>query len=191
MRGDFQLANAACAVAAAHAFTGGLADHVVRQGLRRAFIPGRVEEVQQNPAVVLDGAHNEDKMRAAAAAVDKYYSGKRRVVVLAVKSDKAYRDMLPYVLAGASQLIITAFSAKGPRGPVDPQALAQAAAQLAPNLPISVVLPPRRAVDQALAAAGAGDLVWITGSLYLLGEVRQRWYPWRQLILQAQRSPLA
>ena len=191
MRGDFQLANAACAVAAAHAFTGGLPDHVVRQGLRRALIPGRVEEVQQNPTVILDGAHNEDKMRAAAAAVNKYYSGKRRVVVLAVKSDKAYRDMLPYALAGAHQLIITAFSAKGPRGPVDPQALAQTAAQVAPNLPISVVLPPRRAVDQALAAAGADGLVWITGSLYLAGEVRQRWHPWRQLILQAQRSPLA
>jgi dihydrofolate synthase / folylpolyglutamate synthase len=191
MRGDFQLANAACAVAAAHAFTGGLPDDIVRQGLRRAFIPGRVEEVQQNPTVVLDGAHNEDKMRAAAAAMDKHYGGRPRMVVLAVKSDKAYRDMLPYVLAGASQLIVTAFGAKGGRGPVDPQALAQAAAQLAPDLPITVVLPARKAVDQALAAAGAGGLVWITGSLYLLGEVRQRWYPWRKLILEAQRSPLA
>jgi dihydrofolate synthase/folylpolyglutamate synthase len=191
MRGHFQLANAACAVAAAHVFTGGLPAPVMRQGLRRAVIPGRVEEVQQNPTVILDGAHNEDKMRAAAAAVNKYYAGKRRVVVLAVKSDKAYHDMLPHALAGADQLIVTAFSAKGPRGPVDPQALAQAAAQAAPGLPISVALPPRRAVDQALAAAGPDGLVWITGSLYLVGEVRQRWYPWRQLILQAQDSPLA
>ncbi len=191
LKGDFQLANAACAVAAAHAFTGGLPNDVVCQGLRRALIPGRMEEVQQRPTVLLDGAHNEDKMRAAAAALAKSYAGKPRVVVLAIKSDKAYREMLPYILTGARQLIVTVFSGKGPRKPLNPHTLAQAAAEMVPGLPVSVVLPARQAVSRALAAAGPDDLVWVTGSLYMVGEVRQRWHPWRQLILEAERPALA
>ena len=65
LQGDFQVKNAACALAAVHAFAGELAEAVVRAGLRQAAIPGRMECVQQNPVVILDGAHNRDKILAA------------------------------------------------------------------------------------------------------------------------------
>ncbi len=187
MPGDFQRENADCAVAAAYAFTGGLPETTVRQGLMTATLPGRMERVQSGPVVILDGAHNEDKMRAAAKAMERY-GGRRRVVVLAVKSDKAYRDMLPLALAGAHRLVVTRFGGHGGRGPVEPEVLAAAARELFPDLPVSVERDPMDALGAAMAAAGPSGLVWVTGSLYLAGEVRERWQPAEDLIVEAEEG---
>ena len=188
MLGDFQRQNAACAVAAAHAFTGGLSEAAVRQGLMVATLPGRLERVQTGPVVILDGAHNEDKMRAAAGAMAQRFAGRRRVVVMAVKSDKSYRDMLPLALAGADRLVVTRFGGHGARGPVEPAVLAAAARDMFPDLPVSVEQEPLDALGVAMAAAGPSGVVWVTGSLYLAGEVRERWQPAEDLIVEAEEG---
>lgn len=186
MLGDFQCANAACAVAAAHAFTGGLPVATVRSGLMRARVPGRMEVVQEHPTVVLDGAHNEDKMRAASEAMERHFGGRRRVVVLALKHDKAYNDILPHALAGADLAIVTVFGAKGPRGPIEAEALAGAARIAFPLLRVRVEPDPLAAVRAAMAAAGPDGVVWVTGSLYLVGAVRTLWQDPEALILAAE-----
>lgn len=191
MRGDFQCNNAACAVTAAHAFTRGVAVADVRAGLRSTVLPGRMEEVQQRPIVVLDGAHNEDKMRAAAEAMNTGYAGRRRIVVLSVKSDKSYLDIMRHALVGADLLIVTAFKVTGGRAPVSPQVLAQGAATLFPGLAVRVEADPLQAVRMALAAAGPDDVVWVTGSLYLVGEVRSLWHPAEELVQQAEAGAAA
>ena len=99
MKGHFQLANASCAAAAVEALPGcDVSETAIRDGLRKARVPGRMEVVQQNPTVILDGAHNPDKMEAASQAPHDCYEGKRRIVVLSLKSDKAadeYRTTYP------------------------------------------------------------------------------------------------
>ena len=145
-----------------------------------------MERMQTGPVVMLDGAHNEDKMRAAAGAMAQRFPGRRRVVVLAVKSDKAYRDLLPLALAGADQLVVTRFGGHGARGPVEPDVLAAAARALFPDLPVSVEQEPMEALGRAMAAAGPSGVVWVTGSLYLAGEVRERWQPEDDLIVAAE-----
>lgn len=186
-RGDFQMMNAACAVGAVHAFTRDIPETAVRDGLSGAIIPGRLECVQHNPTVVLDGAHNPDKIRAAADAINKYYGDKRRIVVFSLKSDKAYQDILPYVLANTSILIVTAFGSKVLWDPLEPEILAQAASEAVPDLDIRVESNPIRAVQHALAEAKPDDLVWVTGSLYLVGEIREHWFPAEELLTQAEQ----
>ncbi len=186
--GDFQIMNASCAVAAVHAFTHGIFESVVRDGLKQSIIPGRMECVQQSPTVILDGAHNPDKIQAAANAINRYYADKRRIVVLSLKNDKAYYDILPHVLTKASVLIITAFEDKGLWKPFEPEILAQAASEIAPNLDIRIEPDPIQAIKQALLEAKPDDLVWVTGSLYLVGDIREYWYPMDQLIIQAEQS---
>ena len=69
--GAHQGDNAACAVAAAEAFfERSLAEDVVREALEDVAVPGRFEVVRRRPLVVLDGAHNLDGARTAAATVD-------------------------------------------------------------------------------------------------------------------------
>ncbi len=188
LQGDFQLGNAACAVAAVHAFTQGIDAVQARNGLQQISLPGRFECVQQNPTVILDGAHNPDKIRAAENLVHQYYAAKRKIVVLSLKSDKAHHEILPIALKDASVLIVTAFNVKGLWEPFDPQALAQAATALFPDLDVRVEANPLAAMRLALALAAADDLIWVTGSLYLVGDVREHWYPSETLIVQAEQN---
>ncbi len=188
LHGNFQLTNAAYAIAAVHAFTPGVAKSIVREGLLQAVIPGRLERVQENPTVILDGAHNPDKIGAAAEAIGRLYGERRRVVVLSLKSDKAYRSILPHVLAHASVLIVTAFGQTELWGACKPEILAEAAAELAPDLEIHVVPDPMQALQQAFALAHPDDLIWVTGSLYLIGDIREHWFPSTELLLQAEGS---
>ncbi len=191
LAGDFQLANAACAVAAVHALPGfEIAAAAVRTGLAQAAIPGRMEVIQHAPLVILDGAHNPDKIQGAVAALNKLAGARPRLVVFGLKSDKAATDILPVVLENASRLIVTAFSSKGLWEPLEPGKLAEHARNLAPALPIQVIANPLEAIRRALALAQPTDCIWVTGSLYLIGEVREHWYPAR-LLIEATETGLA
>lgn len=186
LQGDFQITNASCAIAAAYAFAKELPQSAIRSGLQKIFIPGRLECVQKNPTVMLDGAHNADKIRATSGAINANYSAKRKIVVLSLKSDKAYHDMLPIVLKDASVLIVTAFNIKGLWEPYKPEILAQAASEFFPNLDIRIEPNPINAIEQAITEARPDDLILVTGSLYLIGDVREYWYSSNDLIIQAE-----
>ncbi|MCO5190330.1 MAG: Mur ligase family protein, partial [Anaerolineae bacterium] len=95
---DFQRINAACAVAAAQAFMPTIDDFQVAHGLAQVNIPGRMEIVQENPIVVLDGAHNPDKMRAAVGAIGRIKPARRRIVILAMKRGKDIANVLLHLL---------------------------------------------------------------------------------------------
>ncbi len=188
LKGDFQLANAACAVAAVQALPGfDIPAEAVQRGLLNARIPGRVEVLQTGPVVVLDGAHNPEKMAAARQAIDAYYGDKRRITVLALKSDKAAKDVLPFVLGHTDRLIVTQFELENSLWqPLDAHILAGLAAEMAPGLDIQVIPRPMPAFEQARAAAGPDDLIWVTGSFFLVGNVREFWYPTPELVAKTE-----
>lgn len=189
--GPFQHQNAALAIAAARAFDLRLSDAAVAKGLRRAWLPGRMEKMQDRPIVILDGAHNPDKMAAAAQAMAALYPDQRRVVVLGLKSDKAVRDVLPLALRGATALVATQFGVKGLWTPIPAAELAAQAQALFPDLPILVEPDARQATRQALALAAPDDVVWVTGSLYLVGDVREGWVSAEKLLAAAETQFLS
>ena len=188
MPGDFQVANAACAVAAVQALPGfKISEQAVRNGLLQARIPGRVEIVQREPLIILDGAHNPEKMRASQQAIEQHFPDKRRIAVLALKSDKAAADVLRHVLPDTDLLFVTEFHIeKSLWSPMKAEALAQLATELRPDLEIVIAPDPVVAFNEALAQAGADDLIWVTGSFYLVGNVREFWYPSPALIDRAE-----
>jgi len=189
MSGVFQIANAACAVAAIEILPGfDVSETALRKGLMQAHVPGRMEIVQNDPVVILDGAHNPEKMKAAYKAVKNHYRSRRCLVVLSLKSDKAAEDILPPVIDLAETLFITKFHVKGLWNPYDPAELAALAKEIAPDLDVRIVPEPIVAVQQALAEAEPDDLVLVTGSLYLVGDIRQHWYPIDELITQAEKG---
>jgi len=185
MRGNYQLTNAACAVAACHAFSPNLPNAVYQTGLHDAVIPGRMEIMQDIPIVILDGAHNPDKMRAAVQAVHHDFPDKKRTVVFALKSGKDAQEILSALVKDTATLIITTFTNEL-WDACDPLDLAQTAQQLAPDLEILIQPDPIQAVAQALSISEGDGLVLITGSLYLIGNVREYWVPTDDLILQAE-----
>jgi folylpolyglutamate synthase/dihydropteroate synthase len=181
MLGAFQGENAALAIAAVEALDPGgerIGLEAVRLGLARAALPGRLELIPAAAGapcpIMLDGAHNPDKLAAMLDSV-RQLQHRRLHVVYGALGHRAPDLELTKLAARATTFVATEPSVyqKAPR------TAAEVAAVAAGGSPEQLALErdPRAATDIALAEARPGDLVLITGSLYLCGQVRGRWYP--------------
>lgn len=185
--GRFQTLNASVALAAVHALTHqhptfALPESAIRQALTQLNIPGRIETIQENPTVLLDGAHNPDKISASAQLIATLKNGRKIITVLGLKAGKAAADILPHILPLTDQLIVTQFSEKGLWSPIPAADLATLAHSQAPHLAVQIIPHPLEAITQALAQATPADVIWVTGSLYLVGDIRNFWHPVEKLV---------
>lgn len=177
--GRHQLANAALAVAAVCALAPAgyaISDEAIRQGLAACRIPGRLEIVPGAPPLLLDGAHNPDKMAALAAALREVFPDVAPVVIAAMRRGHDPRATLAPLMGVARQLVLTALATTsdwGAEQSVDPHELQASIADL-PGCPVEVEPDALVALDRARALAGRGGLVCATGSLYLVGLLRER-----------------
>ena len=94
--------------------------------------------------------------------------------------------MLAEIVKIADELIVTSPQVLAKPG-VDSAALANAATELGFSGSVRAFDQPGEGLDAALAAARPDDLVLVTGSLYLVGNVRGRWHPDDEIV--AQRTP--
>lgn len=182
MLGRYQAFNASLAVAALDAYgreQGAIDEDALRAGLRTARLPGRMELIQRGPDVLLDGAHNPEKAAALAASVAEIFPDRRLLLVVGALSTKDVSGILEPFAARTRQAIITIPHVLGKSG-LDPDQMAKTAARL--GIKSRVEPDPIAAVRAAMADAGPGDLVLITGSLYLVGEVRHLWVPDEQVL---------
>ncbi|MDI7246298.1 MAG: Mur ligase family protein [Bacillota bacterium] len=173
--GPHQVENAACAVGAIGALRslgvnmGG--GDALRRGLRLTRWPGRLEVLQRQPLVLVDGAHNLDGMKRLAEAVPEVVGDRPVTAVVGVSRDKPVAEMVHQVAGFASCIIATGASSSR-LGGAEPSTIAMLAASEGREAVVSSSA--TEAVDEGLARAGddgAGALV-VCGSLYLVGEVR-------------------
>lgn len=190
--GEHQMANAALAVALAEALDGSgtaVPERAIREGLRAARIPGRLEIVQREPTVVLDGAHNPEKARCLAVALRQLWPHRRLILVLGVLASKDVGDILVELVPHADLVIATAPQVIG-KPSTPPEDLARVVRRLGTSAQVEPE--PRAAIERAVALARTDDLVCVTGSLYLVGAVRERWFPTEEVLRQAaMRAPVA
>lgn len=184
--GTFQAANAATAIATVRAFSGSeLDDRAIEDGLRETRFPGRMEIVQHGPIVLLDGAHNPEKIQSLRDNLDLMYPGTNRILVFGALESKSYREMFEIIAPGSSAVIVTE-----PWVLAKPATKASQYAEFAPTSMNVIVEPdPRKALDRSLALAGDSDLIVVTGSLYLIGNVRDRWFPVDAILEQGTSWP--
>ena len=140
-------------------------------------LPGRFERVPLagGGEAVLDGAHTPLKLAAFVDRLHRTHGPGRRPWVFGCKPDKKARAMLEVVLPEASHLCVVGFPIRGgdvPAGPsTDPTELAAIAAELAPEIPVSVAPDPETAAS-SIAGVSAADTVPVVGSFYLLSALR-------------------
>jgi dihydrofolate synthase/folylpolyglutamate synthase len=169
-------ANRALAVAAAGFELGraGLAVDgcAVDEAIARSALPGRFERrLAAGRVVVLDGAHNPEKLAALLSVVEHDHPGRRCVFVLAVAAGKDVDGVLAAIAPVGRVVVATGFGASagaaGARPPIDPAVLAARAR--AAGVPAVVVEPdPVRALARAVDAAVSDEPVVVTGSFYLV-----------------------
>lgn len=177
-----QAHNAACAVTAYSEFLRRLGRAPSRAAIESALaappLPGRTEQVQDSPTVILDGAHNPDKLEA----FFKYLQGKGQdlVLVFALKQGREInRSIYPLIAAlNPKHVVTTAFYPKGIWKAVGSEELrSELIAAGMPADAVSTEAEPLAALHKALAVAARDDVVAVTGSLFLVGDVRDYWYP--------------
>jgi dihydrofolate synthase/folylpolyglutamate synthase len=177
--GEHQKTNAALAIAAVHALEAHnivVSDSVIRQALLTIRIPGRLEVVAGKPTIVLDGAHNPDKMNALLAALGEYFMFKRLIVVAAFTRRHDFTAMLARLAPVVDHLVLTTFTMYADFGPghaLPPDEIAMQYAAMTPRGTWSIEPDPLAAVAAARALAQPDDLICVTGSLYLVGTVRE------------------
>ncbi len=171
MLGRHQLENAATAVAAVEVLRERghdiPADAIV-DGIARTRVSGRMEVMGQAPLIVADGAHNGESAKALAQALRDYFEWERCFFVIGAAVDKDVRAM-GFQLAKLAELIVcTRYNSARS---MDPYVMIQEVGFLGP--PAVAEESVAAALETALGHAKEGDLICITGSLYVVAEARE------------------
>jgi dihydrofolate synthase / folylpolyglutamate synthase len=86
----------------------------VRSGIAKTKWPARFEVVQQQPVVIIDGAHNPDGMEALGKTIQKLAYGRRVFMVLGILADKDWQTMAAEAVRFTEMII--AVTPHSPRG---------------------------------------------------------------------------
>lgn len=158
LAGEHQVENAAtAAVALAHL-------GVAPDGIARTVWPGRLERVCEAPEIILDGAHNPAGARALAAYIERFYSGRPVRLIFGAMRDKAIAEIAGILFPLAWQVVVTA--------PRQSRALSPDALRDVTTHPRLEVAPCLEQALEFVRDASAKDVVFITGSLFLVAEAR-------------------
>ncbi len=137
---------------------------VLQKGFESVRNPGRLEVVANRPRVVLSGDHNPAGIQTLVESLAQQETGKL-YTVCGFSPDKPYKEMFARLEALSTDIRLTRI--KNPKAPIPAD--------------YETIGPyredPHKAIDEMLELAGPEDTVLITGSLYLVGEVRPRFVP--------------
>ncbi len=178
LAGRYQVTNAALALAAVDYLAGrgmDISEPSVIEGLRKARWEGRLEYIAQRPRIIVDGAHNPAGIAALCRALVSDFTYTGLIVVCGILHDKNYTGMLKRLIALADVLILTRPREERATPP------AELLAVIPPSYHdhVEIVEDSGRALDRARSLAGHDDLVCVTGSLYLVGEIKKAVSSWR------------
>ncbi len=173
LAGRFQLRNALNAVAAARILQDRkyrVTDENIVTGIATTEWPGRLERLQTRPDVYLDGAHNPGAARELARFLEENFAGRKVYLIFGAMRDKAVDEVTGMLFPHAQEVI---FTQPGTPRAVSARQLAEMAGDHAKKF--AVIEGAEQALESALAKAGPEDAIFITGSLYLVGELRHAW----------------
>ncbi len=174
----FQQRNIGLARAAVDALLGqqheqGLTDTAIAKAAR-THIPARMETLSQDGKVlIIDGAHNAQKLHALGLSIKRKYAGKQMAGVVSFVDGRSYRleDSTKELAALLDHIIITSFNGPqdGPHHSVDTTELEQLFRRHG-AASIEVIPDPKTAFAALLKRPER--LLLVAGSFYLLNHIR-------------------
>ena len=173
--GEYQVVNGATAVAAAEALIRrgfNIPQRAIVEGIRDTTWPGRLEVVQRNPLVLLDGTKDAEAAKALRRSLNNI-PRRRLIVVIAISGDKDISAMVREIAGAADHVIATSHRVRSRAA--DPGIIAEEATKL--GKPSEVQPDVASAVRRALEIAEPADAVLVAGSVFLVGEARELWHP--------------
>ena len=169
--GRHQGNNASIALAAAEAFLESeLPEEVVTAAFADVNLPGRFEVLNSSPLFVLDGAHNPPGAVAAAQTLKNGFTHTgKKVLIVGMTEEKDAQWMLSSLEAEQYDLVICT-QAESPRS-MPAKGLSNIARSMNHNV---LTLPhPEDALEKAFEYAGEEDVILGSGSMYVVGALRE------------------
>jgi dihydrofolate synthase/folylpolyglutamate synthase len=168
LSGDFQLENAASAVAALEVldyvgFAISAAD--IARGLAQVKWPGRFHILQEYPTVLVDGAHNVASIKRLVDNIKGYFAQKRIFLVFGTSCDKDIPGIINELIPLSPQVIVTrtTHSRAAP--------LSTLVAEFSKRgIEFEIRETVTEAISRALSLADRTDLICVTGSLFVVAE---------------------
>jgi len=138
----------------------------VLQAVASAGLPGRMEKCRSTPAVILDGAHTPSSIQRTIAAFQQVY-GSQGICIFGSVEGKNTVGMAEAITEAFSDIII---SQPGTFKPNSPEDVAKVFHRLTPSA--ELITDPNSALQRALELSGGARPVLVTGSFYMVAEIR-------------------
>ena len=138
----------------------------IRTGIARTIWPGRLEIMNREPLVILDGAHNPQGAQVLSEFL-KELKGRKIICVYGILGDKSYQEATSLIVPLCDEIIVT--KPRTPRA-LDPNVLADETRKYKDKVWVKEDL--EGALELALGRASSNDVVMCCGSLYLVGPAR-------------------
>lgn len=169
--GRHQVKNASLALAAVEVLASkglNVNNNAVFEGMSNVRWEGRLETLSHDPQIVVDGAHNPAGISALCNSLTTDFSYERLICIFGGMSDKDCKGMLKRLAGIANHIILTS-----PR--VSRASKVDELGRIAEKLGVSHESIPEtsRAMERASFLAGKNDLICVTGSIYLVGEIKK------------------
>ncbi len=153
-----------------------ISDLSIQKGIKKTKLPLRMEIISENPKIILDGAHNPDKIKTTVEAITnlkpKTYTSIR--LVLAFTADKNISKMIKQLATlNPKSIACTRYTNNPFRIPANPKDLADKFKKLLPKTKIEIFLDPTDAFTWSKKQTNKNDLLLVTGSMFLSGELKK------------------
>ncbi len=167
MAGEFQAVNAMTATGVCEKLLrDDLDEEALKRGLEDAFIPGRLEILASSPRIVVDGAQNAESAARLKDSIEAIFKYDRLILLLGMSKDKDVEGFCRALSPAADKVILTKVDMDRAADPVVMRGYFS-------GKDVKVTRDVKEALGLAFFEAGDNDLILITGSFFLIGEVRR------------------
>lgn len=148
-----------------------ISDESIIKGFSKAYIPARLEKVQEKPTVIIDGGHNYDCALAVRKFAEEHIFAGKKVLVLGMMKDKECDRVLQIIAPVFDKVIITKPEGNRAKDTIELGKLAEKY-----NPSVITQEDPLIAFSEVLSNCDEKDCVIVFGSFYLAGEIKEKFY---------------
>ncbi len=170
--GEHQVKNATlCIDVATHL---GISTRAIQTGLKKAPQPLRMEIVQKNPLIILDAAHNKDKIASTVRTIESIQDEIHNIhLVLGFSADKHLSAMMKSLMTlNPKTVVCTRNTMNQFRKVASPQEIERLVKKYNPKTHTIIFLDPIEAFAWGKKQLKQNDLLLATGSIFLSGQIR-------------------
>ncbi|MFH1536457.1 MAG: folylpolyglutamate synthase/dihydrofolate synthase family protein [Patescibacteria group bacterium] len=170
LKGEFQKKNALLALTASKILK--IPNKHIINGLKKAKHEGRFEIISKKPFIIMDGAHSPEKMKAFTDSLKLLVLNKnkfnKKYLLLSIKEDKDYKKIINYITPLVDEITLTSFSKS-----YKLDILKKYINQKFPHKTLIKIKDSKKAYTKIEQQLNNNDLLIITGSLYMIGDLKK------------------